>query len=483
MVSPLARRVQRAIRRRGLWTDADRVAVALSGGADSVALTLVVGELSRRAPWRLAGLIHVNHGLRGVESDDDEAFCRALAVRLQLPIDVSRVDVRGHAVTHKRSLEASARQLRYAVFEAAADRLGATIITTGHTADDQAETVLLRLFCGSGTRGVSAIRWKRDRYARPLLDERRSALRQYLDESGATFREDSSNLDVSVPRNCLRQGLMGRLDAEWPGAVSALARFAALAADDDGELTRQARASGARTVSATGGVELRRSILASVPVSLARRVIREAIEEAGGRPTAADIEAVARLAAPGGAGRVTLHRVSAETLGDVIRLGQPPDGLLGVFAYPLAVPGSLRIPETGDAIHASLIPGAPEATGPDTGGNGRGASELAALLRGGAEAGSSLALLQADSLRLPLTVRSRRPGDRLHYLGAPGSRKVQDLFVDRKVPVALRDRVPLVVDREGRIVWVAGLAIAHECRVTTPTGGMVKLKFDKKGHQ
>ena len=112
MVSPLARRVARAIRRRGLWSDADRVAVALSGGADSVALTLVVGELSRRAPWRLAGLIHVNHGLRGVESDDEEAFCRALAERLQLPIDVSRVDVRGYAVAHKRSLEASARELR-----------------------------------------------------------------------------------------------------------------------------------------------------------------------------------------------------------------------------------------------------------------------------------------------------------------------------------------------------------------------------------
>lgn len=169
---------------------------------------------------------------------------------------------------------------------------------------------------------------------------------------------------------------------------------------------------------------------------------------------------------------------------------------LSGFAYPLAVPGSAQIGETGDAIHASLIKGISEIPGANsaqtallagTGSPARkaaeGAGELADLLRGGAEAESCLALLQADSVRLPLTVRSRRPGDRFHSLGAPGSRKVQDLLVDRKVPADLRDRVPLVVDGEGRIVWVAGLAIAHHCRVTTPTGGMVKLKFDKKGHQ
>ena len=150
--------VAETLERRALWSADDRIAVALSGGGDSVALTFVLLDLlggasdiarspDRPSPMagRLAGLIHVNHTLRGAESDADEAFCRALAARLQLPIDVSRVDVAERMRECSESTETAARVLRYEAFEAAAARLGATIVATGHTLDDQAETVLLRL--------------------------------------------------------------------------------------------------------------------------------------------------------------------------------------------------------------------------------------------------------------------------------------------------------------------------------------------------
>ncbi len=461
MVSPLARRVARAIRRRALWTDDDRIAVAVSGGADSVALARLLKELAIRASWQMAGLIHVNHGLRGAESDDDEAFCRVLADNLGLSIDVSRVDVATHAARERQSVESSARDLRYAAFGGAAARLGATVVVTGHTADDQAETVLLRLFRGAGIRGVSAIRWRRGLYVRPLLEERRQTLRQYLEAAGAAFRDDSSNLDLSIPRNRLRHGLMARIAAEWPGAVSALARFAELAAEDETTLSAQAVSSGARILSAPGGVELQRGTLTALPAALGRRVIRDAIEQAGGRPATRDIAAVWRLSRSSRVrGRIALHRVRVEMGADVLRLEAPRARRAIAADYELPVPGSVLIRETGSTIRASLLT---EADRPDV-------------------AGWS-AVLQLTELSLPLTVRGRRPGDRFHPLGAPGSRKLQDVLVDRKVPADVRDEVPVVVDRDGEIVWVAGLAIAHRCRVTRPAAGMVKLDLEKKGNQ
>src|SRR6187401_3771352 len=149
MASSLARRVAHGVRRRGLWTETDRLAVAVSGGADSVALTWLLAELAPRAGWSLCGLIHVNHGLRGQESEADEAFCRALAERLSLPIDVREVDVATAMSRTRCSLEVAARDLRYAAFQEAAMALEATVVVTGHTADDQAETVLLRLLGGA----------------------------------------------------------------------------------------------------------------------------------------------------------------------------------------------------------------------------------------------------------------------------------------------------------------------------------------------
>jgi tRNA(Ile)-lysidine synthase len=461
MASPLARRVARAVRRRALWTSDDRVAAAVSGGSDSVALVRVLTELSAAGAVQLAGIIHVNHGLRGAESDGDEAFCRCLAVVLAPPIDVSHVDVAAHARRERRSLEASARELRYAAFDAAARRLSATVVATGHTADDQAETVLLRLFRGAGLRGASAIRWRRGLYARPLLDERRAVLRRALSDAGAAFRDDSSNLDLSIPRNRLRHGLMAGMDVEWPGAVSALARFGELAADDEAMLAAQADASGARILSGPGGVELNRGLLVALPVAIGRRVIRSAIEDAGGRATTRDIDAVWRSCRSARTrGRLALHRVQLRVDGARVRLEVPGARPVITMEYPLPVPGSVLIRETGSIVRASLLNEADRPHGDRWS-----------------------AVLQSTELSLPLTVRGRRPGDRFHPLGAPGSRKLQDVLVDRKVPVDARDEVPIVVDQNDEIVWVAGVAIAHRCRVTRPAAGMVKLDLEKKGNQ
>jgi tRNA(Ile)-lysidine synthase len=361
----------------------------------------------------------------------------------------------------RQSIEAAARIERYACFEQAAIEIDATRIATGHTRDDQAETVLLRLFRGAGGRGLSAIRPRRGIYVRPLIDVCRDELRADLAARGETAREDSSNSDLSIPRNRLRRSVLPVIVGDWPGAVAALARFAELAADDEQFLAATAReVSSAVALPAAGGVQhIDGRGLNQLPAALARRIVRHALEAAGAAPGFRDVEAVRALARSRKAsGHLDLDGVEIEKAGSVVRFGRAESvEAPGAFEYSLDVPGVVTVVETGATIRASLnrgpairpIVGEPE----------------------------SVAVLQAEAVTLPLTVRSRRPGDRLRPFGSPGSRKLQDLFVDRKVPGIARDRVPLVVDRSGRIVWVVGHAIADECRVTRPESGMVILEL------
>ena len=478
----LVRRVERAIRRRELLAAGERVAVAVSGGPDSVALTWVLRDLEPGASWRLVGLIHVNHGLRGGEADEDERFCRALATRLGQPIDVTPVDVLAHVRRDRRSIEATARDLRYAALDAAAARLGATTVATGHTQDDQAETVLLRLLRGTGSRGVSAIRPRRGIFVRPLIECRHADVVADLQARGEAFREDRSNADLSIPRNRLRHTLMPVVARDWPGGVAALARFADLAADDERLLASVAREVAIALVQpGSNGVQMDQRGLNEAPPALARRIVRDALEAAGGTPGLRDVEAVRTLArADKPSGRLDLRGVEVVRRGALMRIRprRPPPATGPAFEYPLAVPGEVMVPEAGVRIEAGYREAPAAAQGGSAvavgGGPPTALEEDKALLRS-----SGLAVLQASAVRAPFIVRNRRPGDRFRPFGAPGSRKLQDLFVDRKIPRAERDRVPVVVDAEGLIVWVAGLATAEACRVTAPEAGVVILKMTK----
>jgi tRNA(Ile)-lysidine synthase len=376
---------------------------------------------------------------------------------------VRQAAVRERALEERRSLESTARELRYACFEQAADALGATIVVTGHTLDDQAETVMMRLLAGTGTRGLSGVRARRGRYRRPLLDCRRDRLRAWLASRGEPFRTDTSNEDISIPRNLLRRELMPVINRVAPGGLVALARLADLAADDEVVLEKQATEWLPKLVlRRAGGTAINAGALRALPPAIARRVIRAVLAEVapGARIGAGHLETVRRLAtSEKKEGRLDLPGVLVVSR---------PGGLLVLpasdnrrrpalqFEYPLSVPGTVDIREAGaivSALAATVAP--PEAL----------------------ESASGRVALQASAVELPLTVRNRRPGDRFRPLGAPGRRKVQDLLVDRKVPRQDRDRVPIVVDRSGRVVWVAGIAVAERCRVTAPETGVVILEL------
>jgi len=460
-----------------LFGPGDRIAVAVSGGADSVALLLLLRDLARELGSEVAGLIHVNHGLRGADSDADESFCRALAARLGLAVEVHRADVAGLARTRHVSIEAAARLARYDWFPMAAQRLGASVVATGHTADDQAETVLLRLLRGSGARGVSGIRIKRGIYVRPLLHCRRRALRAWLEDMGQGWREDTSNADVRVPRNRLRHQVMPGLEDLAPGAVMALARYAALAADDEAYLTAVAEESKPGIFFSEKEARLGISDL-DAPPAIARRMIRIVAEKVvpGRTLSLKHVEAVRRLAATDKPGsRLDLPGLLVQKTGSALRFSEAPTLMRNQsqpwMAWPerlLLSPGSVDLPEVGLTLEARPATSAPSAVSKTSGSAARPGPGPAWQVS-----------IRAASVTPSLIVRNRRPGDRFQPLGAPGRRKLQDVLVDRKIPRTERDGLPIVTTLTGEILWVAGVAVAEACRVRTPEDSVLLLELRK----
>jgi tRNA(Ile)-lysidine synthase len=473
----LTERILATVHRHALLRDGGRVLVGLSGGADSVALLLLMRELERDGALTVAGAAHLNHQLRGAEADGDEAFCAALAGALGVPFLAERIDVGALARAQKRSVEDAARSARYGFFERAAAAAGADVIAVAHTREDQAETFLLRLLRGSGTRGLAAILPRAGRVIRPLLDVARADLRAYLASRNQAFREDSSTADVAIPRNRIRHELIPSLESRFsPRVTDVLAREAALARQDEEFLQAEAIKLAARIVLTDVAVRIDAAGLNDAPRALSSRVAQAALTRlAGSKPITCDhVERLLALADGAGEGRaVSLPGQYAVRAGGsiVLRPGRSRvRGGANRFAFSLSIPGEVELGPQGLAVGAELaacLADAEREGGAPTEANGR--------PRKWAGRGSEVGVA-ARALELPLGVRNRRPGDRFRPLGAPGGRKLQDFLVDRKVPRDERDALPLVVDGRDRIVWVVGQSVAEDFRVTDPSQGVLLLK-------
>ena len=467
----LSQRVARTIRRHALLARGERALVALSGGPDSVALAHLLLELQAAGELTVVGFAHFNHQLRGPDADDDEAFCRGMASALALPIEVARADVRAAAREVHRSVEDVARELRYAFFEQAADRLAADAIAVGHSLDDQAETFLMRLVRGSGARGLAGILPRAGRVIRPLLDISRADLREYAADRALAFRTDASNTDLSIPRNRVRHELIPYLEREFsPGIRRVLAREAASAREDENRLQQEAiDFTGSIVLRTTGGkIEVDASALRSLPPALGARVARHALSMlAPGRFLGFEhVDRLLQLTDAVEAEAVDLPGQRAVRRGSVIVLGpaaprRRDSGLENSFRFPLSIPGEVTLDNQGWAVSAERV----DSLGPAGPGPGRAAEVVVA----------------ADPLTLPLAIRSRRRGDRFRPLGLGHRKKLQDFLVDRKIPREIRDSLPLVVDGQDRIVWVVGESVAEDFRVTESSRGVIFLKARRLG--
>jgi tRNA(Ile)-lysidine synthase len=349
--------VRRAIRRFDLLPAGTRVVVAVSGGADSVALLCLLQELSAGLGFTVAALAHVNHQLRGAESDRDEGFCRALAGRLGLPAHVERVDVRGTAAAEGRAIEDAARLLRYAALERSRRACGAERIAVGHTRDDQAETVLMKLLRGAGPRGLAGIYPRNGAVVRPLLEVGRQELRAWLADKGITHVEDASNADLANPRNLLRHEALPWLEAWFgPSVGVVLARAAEIARADEDLLAELTSACWDLAVrEEPGRLSIARADVARAPLSLQRRVLLEALRRSGvSHPGFDEVETLRSVLVGEAGGAEFAGGVRAERNDAAVVLTSRScrPAAARPFEYALPVPGRIWVPEAGALLEA-----------------------------------------------------------------------------------------------------------------------------------
>ena len=427
------------IRRQDLLQAGDRVGVAVSGGADSVALLRILLEL-RPELGVVVSVVHFNHKLRAAESDADESFVARLAQSYKLEMHLGHGDVAAHARSLRLSTETSARQLRYQYFRKLLEGNALNRVATGHTLDDQAETVLLRMVRGAGTRGLGGIYPRlsvdgsRRSVIRPLLQTRRKLLESYLEGMSQEWREDSSNRDLRHARNRVRHGIVPRLERTLNPAVrETLAETADIArAEEDywqKEVTRVLPA-----VWRAEGQTLQTGKLAALPLALRRRVVRAAAESLGLNLEFHHVEEALEVAS-GGPRSVMLPAgwILARVQGGA-RFDLPSREIKGTtsdYEYKLAVPGAIRVRESGACFEAVLVPGSALA--------GYNPDHMLDPL-----------LLQKD-----LTVRNWRAGDRYWPAHSKAPKKVKELLQERKLTGDERKLWPVVLSGQ-EIVWVRG---------------------------
>lgn len=465
---PLERRILHFIRDNNLVSAGQKLLVAVSGGPDSVCMLDILVKLREELGVELH-IAHLNHKLRGAESDADAEYVARLARRLDIPASIEARNVQQYKDLKRATLEEAAREVRYSFFSEVAESIGADCVAVGHTSDDNVETVLLHLIRGTGIRGLRGLQpvsgWQYSGKSlgiiRPLLEVNRQETSGYCIEHNLESRIDSSNLSLSPLRNRVRHQLLPVLENYNPQVAEALLRTARIAGDDlaalDAEITRLQE----DIIEKQGETIIldKESFLEMAP-AWQRQLLRKSIEELRGNLKdievrhideildALDKPAGRSLDLPGGLvfavdyDRYLLTRDPAEISPYPVIEGE----------VSIKIPGETRF--SGWSIKAEILEHA------DT----------------TAEIGVFDACFDAENVGDTVIVRSRRRGDRFYPLGMAGQKKLGEFMIDVKIPRAWRDRIPVVCSPE-QVLWVVGYRIDDRAKVTDKTKKVLCLEF------
>lgn len=435
-----------AARRYRMFEPGDLVIVAVSGGPDSVAMLHALHCCSSELGISLH-VAHLNHQIRGDESNNDQDFVHNLAHEFGLPVTSESVDVPALQTAMKMGLEEAARYARYKFLRETCAKLHAQKIAVAHNANDRAESVLLNIIRGTGTAGLGSIRPVRDNIVRPLIDTPRSAILDYIGENGLPFRVDESNMDISYTRNRIRHELIPLLESSYnPRVVEALVRLADIS-EAESDLLDAVQDSFVRSVKIRHSLDAK--LMLDLPLGALRRVIRAEIERCKGDLLDVSLEQIDRV-------------IDAISLGTDFTITLPSGEIYAVlkgnefsirhfeavpsvddFDYALNIPGDTPVKESGIVISAALV-------------------NLPATLK----LPKNQVLIDPDSFAGSLRVRSIHPGDRITPFGMSGHKKLQDIFVDNKISRKDRASAAVVVDNE-KIYWVVGIAASEQTRITS----------------
>ena len=431
----------------GLLAPGSSGVALVSGGPDSACLAAALAGAC--TPARVEAL-HLNYGLRET-ADRDERRCRDLCAMLRIDLHVERPSLAGG------NLQAAARDARYAAAERLRERLDADWIATGHTRTDLAETVIYRLASSPGRRALLGMPPRRGRLVRPLLELGRADTRRLAEAAGLAFADDPTNEDIELARNRIRLRVLPELTAINPQAERNIAETRAALADEAALLERLAEDALDEAGAGGAATAVQAARLARLDPALRRIALQRMAERAAGQP-------------------VPISRARAA---EIWRLASEPEGgelALGAEVRAVCEHGWIRF----DSALPDAVPEPVELRVPGLARFGR--WELQAEVRpGGVEPdGPEVATLDAAALGDELVVRAWRSGDRMRPLGLGGSKSLQDLFTDSRVPRSLRRMLPIVIAGD-RVVWVAGVAVADEFRITADTERVAVLTARARG--
>ncbi len=466
----LQKRVLGFIQENQLVSSQHCLLVAVSGGPDSVCLLNILVKLREELGIRLH-VAHLNHQLRGAESEADARYVSDLAHRLDIPATIEQRDVKAYQAQQHISLEEAAREVRYTFLAQVAKSIGANRVAVGHTADDHIETILMHLIRGTGTKGLRGLQpsslWQSSGNSviiiRPLLPVSRRETADYCHNHQLMPRIDASNLSLSPLRNRIRHQLLPLLESYNPQVAEALLRTARIAGDDFAFLDKETTRQWGKIVQKQGNtIILDKKRVLELPPALKRYLLRRAIEDLLGNLK--DIEtrhieevmdaltkpAGKRLSLPGG---LTFFIEYDRYLIGSDPAALSPFPILG-NEFPLKLPGETLL--AGWRIEATII-SREQMTEKDE---------------------DFTAYFDRDKTGDKLLVRPRQPGDRFQPLGMSQPKKLGEFMIDSKIPSAWRQRIPLVCSPQ-HILWVVGWRIDDRVKVTDTTKQILCLKFER----
>ncbi len=462
----LTRTARATIEKYGMLKKGDRVVVGVSGGPDSVALLHILNSLKEIYKIGLH-VAHLEHGIRGSESVEDMKFVEDLCGDLSIRITSKQEKTEKIARASNQSVEATARKLRYSFFQEVLESTKSNRIATGHNANDQAETLLLNLLRGSGMAGLVGIRpAMQGRIIRPLIESTRADIEEYLNSKSITYRIDSTNAEGRFERNRVRHLLIPMLEKEFnPRIVDCMARTASIFSVVNDYLHGEVeKVVAATTLIEEGRASIDLESLKGAPAALQRLVLYRVLRSLEGDDQVVSfdiINAVLNVAMRSrsgsridiGSGLVALREFDKLLIGRDLALVERYD-------VQLAIPGSTPVEPAGGTFIAEVISERP--------GTGE-------VYRSG-----ETAYFDLSQLELPLCARSWREGDRFVPFGLSGTKKVHDIFVDEKVPITGRSKIPIICDGDG-IIWIAGVRRSERARIKDDTRTILKITFEKDG--
>ncbi|MDI6800851.1 MAG: tRNA lysidine(34) synthetase TilS [Thermodesulfovibrionales bacterium] len=455
-------KVRETIQRYSMLSGRENVLIGLSGGPDSVCLLTILYKLRSDLNINLYAA-YIDHGLRPAETPAEIEFCRELCNSKRIMFLTKAVDVKAYAKKNGLNKQEAARELRYKALNEIAHETGASKIALGHNADDQAETVLMRLIRGAGHSGLAGIPPVRNQKAaaiiRPLIEIERKEIEEFIEKEGAGFIVDSSNLGDEYLRNKLRSFIMPSLKKTNPDFIKTVLRTSDIFRDEERYFEVIVTKTLMKLIANKTGktIELFLVPLETMDTVILRRVLRKAIDETSGLRGISfiHIEDIIKLIKKGKSGdRIYLPKNVRAIKGysTMVITSEEPKRL-GI--YVMDAPGEIILKESSMIINSEII----NNTELDDYRNGK-----------------ETALIDADKANFPLIIRGRQSGDYFYPYGFGKRKKLQDYFVDEKIPRDERDTVPILT-HNNNIVWVIGHRLDDRCRIDKSTKRILKLKL------